>query len=53
MVHIGLEGVPLSQEANNYFGIKCHGWSGRGYNIDTREETCFRAEDYTGKRSMF
>ena len=49
-------GSTLSREANNFFGIKCHGWSGRGYNIDTREETatgesymergaCFRAYD--------
>jgi flagellum-specific peptidoglycan hydrolase FlgJ len=48
-------GSTLGREANNYFGIKCHGWSGRGYNIDTREQTatgenymvhaCFRAYD--------
>ena len=48
-------GSTLSRKANNYFGIKCHGWSGRGYNIDTREQTqsgedymvhaCFRAYD--------
>jgi flagellum-specific peptidoglycan hydrolase FlgJ len=49
-------GSKLSREANNYFGIKCHGWSGRGYNIDTGEQkpdgtryidkqACFRAYD--------
>ena len=46
----------LSREANNYFGIKCHNWGGKGYNINTGEETkdgvkyieknaCFRAYD--------
>lgn len=49
-------GSKLSREANNYFGIKCHGWSGKGYNIDTGEQkpdgtkyiqsnACFRAYD--------
>lgn len=49
-------GSTLSQKANNYFGIKCHGWSGRGFNIDTGEQhpdgtkyihknACFRAYD--------
>ena len=49
-------GSTLGREANNYFGIKCHGWSGRGYNIDTGEQdaqgnkyidknACFRAYD--------
>jgi flagellum-specific peptidoglycan hydrolase FlgJ len=28
----------LAKEANNYFGIKCHNWEGRGYNIDTGEQ---------------
>lgn len=28
----------LAREANNYFGIKCHNWTGEGYNIDTGEE---------------
>ena len=46
-------GSTLSQEANNYFGIKCHNWNGATYNIDTREQdpagndytvnACFRA----------
>ena len=46
----------LSQEANNYFGIKCHSWKGKVYNIDTGEvakdgtkyvdkNACFRAYD--------
>ena len=46
----------LSQKANNYFGIKCHGWSGKTFNIDTGEQhpdgttyidkkACFRAYD--------
>lgn len=31
-------GSKLSQDANNYFGIKCSGgWDGPKYNIDTRE----------------
>jgi len=44
----------LSREANNYFGIKCHNWKGKTYNINTGEYTksgqyyvekgsCFRA----------
>lgn len=45
-------GSTLSQEANNYFGIKCHGWSGRGYNIDTREETA-SGQSYTEKGACF
>ena len=32
-------GSKLSREANNYFGIKCHSWKGKRYNIDTGEET--------------
>ena len=49
-------GSQLSQKANNYFGIKCHGWKGRTYHTDTGEYTpsgeyyidegeCFRAYD--------
>lgn len=48
---VGVSG--LSRNANNYFGIKCHGWSGRTYNAQTGEQTtsgqsyniqaCFRA----------
>ena len=45
-------GSTLSREANNYFGIKCHGWSGRGYNIDTREQTS-SGENYTEKNACF
>lgn len=49
-------GSKLSRAANNYFGIKCHNWSGKGFNIDTGEQhpdgttyvdknACFRAYD--------
>jgi len=31
-------GSKLSRKANNYHGIKCHGWPGRKYEIETREE---------------
>jgi len=27
----------LSQNSNNYFGIKCHNWKGKTYNISTGE----------------
>lgn len=44
----------LAKEANNYFGIKCHNWKGKKYNISTGEykpsgeyyvdvNACFRA----------
>ena len=45
-------GSTLSREANNYFGIKCHGWSGRGYNIDTREQTA-SGQDYMERGACF
>ena len=45
-------GSTLSREANNYFGIKCHGWGGKGYNIDTREQTS-SGVDYTEKGACF
>lgn len=33
----------LSVEANNHFGIKCHGWSGaKMYHDDDRSQECFR-----------
>lgn len=33
----------LSKEANNHFGIKCHGWDGPGvYKDDDRKNECFR-----------
>jgi flagellum-specific peptidoglycan hydrolase FlgJ len=46
----------LARNSNNYFGIKCHNWSGKTYNIDTGEydssgnkyidkSACFRAYD--------
>lgn len=44
----------LAKESNNYFGIKCHNWNGKTYNISTGEykpsgeyfvdkNACFRA----------
>jgi flagellum-specific peptidoglycan hydrolase FlgJ len=49
-------GSKLSREANNFFGIKCHNWTGKTYNINTGEQdesgnsyiesnACFRAYD--------
>ncbi|WP_298342333.1 glucosaminidase domain-containing protein [uncultured Algibacter sp.] len=33
----------LSVEANNHFGIKCHGWSGKKiYHDDDEKQECFR-----------
>jgi flagellum-specific peptidoglycan hydrolase FlgJ len=33
----------LAKEANNHFGIKCHGWKGkRIYHDDDRSKECFR-----------
>ena len=42
----------LSREANNYFGIKCHGWKGKTYNIDTGEYTS-TGQYYVEKSSCF
>lgn len=42
----------LSKEANNYFGIKCHNWGGKTYNIDTGEYTSTGIK-YTEKNSCF
>jgi LysM repeat protein len=37
----------LSVKANNHFGIKCHGWSGKKiYHDDDRSQECFRKYDY-------
>ncbi|TXE17585.1 LysM peptidoglycan-binding domain-containing protein [Psychroserpens burtonensis] len=37
----------LSVEANNHFGIKCHGWIGEKiYHDDDRSQECFRKYDY-------
>ena len=34
----------LAVKGNNHFGIKCHGWSGRGiYHDDDENNECFRA----------
>jgi len=46
----------LARNSNNFFGIKCHNWGGKGYNIDTGEvakdgslyvdkNACFRKYD--------
>ena len=36
----------LTQKANNHFGIKCHGWTGRtAYHDDDERGECFRAYD--------
>lgn len=33
----------LAREANNHFGIKCHGWDGPGYYMDDdAKDECFR-----------
>ncbi|WP_026753901.1 glucosaminidase domain-containing protein [Sediminibacter sp. Hel_I_10] len=37
----------LSVEANNHFGIKCHGWTGdKIYHDDDRSQECFRKYNY-------
>ncbi len=37
----------LSVKANNHFGIKCHGWSGKKiYHDDDKSQECFRKYDY-------
>ena len=39
----GCGGSPLSTEANNHFGIKCHDWIGPGFHMDDDEaDECFR-----------
>lgn len=36
----------LTRRANNHFGIKCHGWTGRtSYHDDDERNECFRAYD--------
>jgi hypothetical protein len=36
----------LAVQANNHFGIKCHGWTGRTFYMDDDEKNeCFRAYD--------
>jgi len=42
----------LARESNNYFGIKCHGWNGKTYNIDTGEYTS-SGKSYIEKNSCF
>lgn len=42
----------LSRNSNNYFGIKCHNWKGKVYNIDTGEYTS-SGEYYVEKSSCF
>jgi flagellum-specific peptidoglycan hydrolase FlgJ len=37
----------LAVEANNHFGIKCHGWKGKKiYHDDDRSQECFRKYNY-------
>lgn len=48
----------LTQKANNHFGIKCHGWAGKGYYMDDdKKDECFRlydrAEDSFEDHSQF
>jgi len=42
----------LSRKANNYFGIKCHNWKGKTFNIDTGEYTS-SGSYYIEKSSCF
>lgn len=42
----------LARDANNYFGIKCDGWKGKTYNIDTGEYTP-SGQYYVEKSSCF
>lgn len=40
----------LSVEANNHFGIKCHGWKGKKiYHDDDASQECFRKYDYASR----
>jgi hypothetical protein len=42
----GFGNSPLAVNANNHFGIKCHGWTGRSfYKDDDKPDECFRAYD--------
>jgi hypothetical protein len=42
----GFGNSPLAANANNHFGIKCHGWAGRTfYKDDDKPDECFRAYD--------
>jgi LysM repeat protein len=48
----------LAREANNHFGIKCHGWDGPGYYMDDdAKDECFRvyasADDSFEDHSQF
>ena len=45
-------GSTLSQKANNYFGIKCHSWSGKKFNIDTGEQD-ISGNKYVEKNACF
>ncbi|MCO5268301.1 MAG: glucosaminidase domain-containing protein [Brumimicrobium sp.] len=37
---------PLAKNANNHFGIKCHGWTGKKYyQDDDAKDECFRKYD--------
>jgi len=42
----GFGNSKLARNANNHFGIKCHGWQGRTfYHDDDKQDECFRAYD--------
>lgn len=42
----GFGNSDLAVEANNHFGIKCHGWKGRTFHKDDdKKDECFRAYD--------
>lgn len=43
-------GSTLAREANNFFGIKCHGWGGKEYFIDTKE---YKGGRYVTERACF
>lgn len=43
MLESGNGNSMLTKNANNHFGIKCHGWDGPGYYMDDdAEDECFR-----------
>ena len=42
----GIGNSMLALEANNHFGIKCHGWAGEKiYKDDDKKNECFRKYD--------
>lgn len=58
MLESGSGNSNLAVKANNHFGIKCHGWTGRKFYMDDDEENeCFRSyrnpEDSYHDHSLF